>query len=66
MVISNATLAWEVDEEKPSGKAKKKGEMNPLNKVKKDYEETKEYTKRSTEEGTFVNTLFDVDLTVSR
>ena len=59
MVISNATLAWEMDEEKPAGKAKKKVELNSLEKVKKSDMET-------TEEGNFLNTLFDVNLTVPR
>ena len=59
VLISNATLAWEMDEEKPAGKAKKKGELNSLEKVKKSDMET-------TEEGNFLNTLFDVNLTVPR
>ena len=66
VVLSNATLAWEMDEEKPSGKAMKNGGMKSLDKVKEGDVATKEYTTIATKEGTFLNTLFDVNLTVSR
>ena len=59
--VANATLAWEVDEEQVGKKKKKKSVKN-----KKSNEKGNEVEKPTTSEGSFIDCLFNLNISVQR